>query len=149
MLRYPPMSLVDFIKNNYEISDSEQENLRKFEIETTNDFQYKNEYAIKKTPETYIQEITIQKGISEKSNRIMLGYKEAIKNLKELDTDEAVLMRFIENPCWDGRVFFSEKSNYLGLILGKKVNPEWKTPPNWDGSLEMLERFNNRPEIDD
>ncbi|PAU64201.1 hypothetical protein BZL41_10560 [Pseudomonas sp. PIC25] len=73
------MSLVDFIKSNYEISDSEQENLRKFEIETTNDFQYKSEYTIKKTSETYIQEITIQKGIPEKSNRIMLGYKEAIK----------------------------------------------------------------------
>lgn len=53
-------------------------------------------------------------------------------------------MRFINSPHWDGRVYFSSEKKLLGIILGKKVNANWLTPPDLDGSLEMLENFNNK-----
>lgn len=137
------MSLVYFIENNYSLSEQSKDILREIEAETSNNFRFKNTYTIRKNARAYIQEIKTQKEISERSRRVMLGYEETIKNLAPLDSEDLVSMRFIENDAWDGSVFFSIEKKYYGIILGKKINSQWKTPPNWDGSLEMLEKFNN------
>ena len=73
----------------------------------------------------------------------MPGYPELLSELRKTSPEAVIAMRFLDSQDWDGRVFFSEKQILKGVILGKKTNKNWKTPPNWDGSKEMIEKYNS------
>ncbi|AJQ94752.1 hypothetical Protein YC6258_02714 [Gynuella sunshinyii YC6258] len=53
-------------------------------------------------------------------------------------------MNMIESENWGGRVYFNDEYILLGIFIGKKHNKNWETPPNWDGSHDMLQRYNER-----
>jgi len=136
------MTLLKFIESNFTLAEHNKKNLEKSAIRIPENFTFKNEYIVKKTSKRYIEEISIQKELIENTGSMMHGYKEAKDSLQKLPPDNIVLMRFIQSRNWSGRVFYLENKKYLGVVLGKKRHPNWQTPPNWDGSLEMLENFN-------
>ncbi|WP_295462281.1 hypothetical protein [uncultured Pseudomonas sp.] len=139
------MTLIQFIEENFLLTESNKKHLKKITTQIPDSFNFKNDYIVSKTSEIFFKEISIQKEISENSNNKMIGYEETAENLKMEDPKTPILMRFLDSKKWDGKVFYLEKKYYLGAILGKKKHPDWKTPPNWDGSLEMLEKFNKKP----
>lgn len=72
----------------------------------------------------------------------MPGFEELINALSSMVPDAILSMRFIDSTSWDGHIFYDEKNTFIGAIIGKKNNKNWETPPNWDGSEEMLRTYN-------
>ncbi|PBP78775.1 hypothetical protein [Pseudomonas syringae] len=145
------MTTLDLLNKDFELTDG---GLRLAELlhESTGElFSYKNDYIIKKASSLYLNEITVQKEIADTAKAPTLGFESTMIALSQTDPQKTILMRFIESSTWDGRVFFDESKTLLGAILGKKRN-NWKTPPNWDGSEQMLREYNNpaasTPDID-
>ncbi|AZD05695.1 hypothetical protein C4K26_0261 [Pseudomonas chlororaphis] len=136
------MNLLALLKGSFCLSEDLNSSTESISNEINEEFFYKNDYTIKKACKVYKNEVCIQKGIADSSNRQMPGFNELIIELKKTPPDAVISMRFIDSDNWSGRVFFDERKNLLGLILGKKKNKTWVTPPNWDGSEEMLKKYN-------
>lgn len=81
------------------------------------------------------------KNIANNSNMQIPGVKDPINELRKISPGTIISMRFIDSNNWAGRIFSNEEK-LVGLILGKKKNTNWATPPNWDGSEEMLKKHN-------
>ena len=75
------------------------------------------------------------------SEAVFYGDKIALDNLYFLNKEQKIhVLEFIDE-IYGGKIIIYEKK-IIGLILVKKNN-KYYTPPNWDGSNEMLEKFNN------
>ncbi|WP_122679304.1 hypothetical protein [Pseudomonas viridiflava] len=136
------MTTLDLLSKDSELTDSGLRLIKSIHELTGESFFYKNEYIIKKAGSMYLSEITVQKEIANTAKVPTLGFESTIISISQIDPQATVLMRFIESSTWDGRIFFDESRILLGVILGKKRN-NWKTPPNWDGSEQMLREYNN------
>ncbi|RON10699.1 hypothetical protein BK659_04080 [Pseudomonas brassicacearum] len=136
------MNILDFLEQDFNLSGSGLETAKLIRRETDEDFVYKNEYIIKKTGDAYKKEITTQKEIADTAAMAIPGFEQLINALSEIQPETVISMRFIDSLNWDGRIYFDETKKILGMILGKKKNKNWKTPPNWDGSEEMLRQYN-------
>ncbi|WDH35663.1 hypothetical protein [Pseudomonas chlororaphis] len=133
------MKLIELLKGNLGLSEDLNSSTESISNE---DFSYKNDYIIKKACKVYNNEICIQKNIAENSNMLIPGFTELTNELRKISPDTIISMRFIDSNNWAGRIFFDEEKKLIGLILGKKKNKNWVTPPNWDGSEEMLKKYN-------
>lgn len=136
------MKLLALLKDNFTLSEDLNISTKEISNTINEDFSYKNDYTIKKTSQTYSDEVCIQKNIADSSGMQMPGFKELINELKKIPPTATIYMRFIDSSSWSGRVFFDEKNKLVGLILGKKQNKNWITPPDWDGTEEMLRKYN-------
>jgi hypothetical protein len=74
-------------------------------------------------------------GFSELLRRLSALTEQKILRVEEFDVQELAVR------C----VFCSDSSTLLGCTIVKKRQRMMRTPPAWDGSLEALEQFNNRP----
>ena len=93
-----------------------------------------------------MREIHLQNEIATSENKISLGFENLENQLSNCQPEDLVSMRFIESPSWGGRAYLLEAGRLLGVFLGEKNNKNYKTPPNWDGSLETLKEYNKRPD---
>ena len=137
------MTLLDFLEQNFDVPKNIYESVKSISHKTAGKFSFKNSYTIKKSSSEYINEVSIQKNIANKAKKPMPGYPELLSELRKTSPEAVIAMRFLDSQDWDGRVFFSEKQILKGVILGKKTNKTWETPPNWDGSKEMIEKYNS------
>ncbi|MBK5553349.1 MULTISPECIES: hypothetical protein [unclassified Pseudomonas] len=138
------MNILDFLQQSFHLTDNGMKSAQLIEKLTEESFTYKNDYIIKKSSNAYKEELTIQKEIANSTSSAMPGLEELINALSCMAPDAIISMRFIDGPNWDGRIFYDEKNTLTGVIIGKKKNRDWKTPPNWDGSEEMLKTYNTK-----
>ncbi|MGE8147390.1 hypothetical protein ACQKP7_19700 [Pseudomonas frederiksbergensis] len=138
------MNVLDFLQQSFHLTDNGMKSAQLIEKLTEESFTYKNDYIIKKSINAYKEELTIQKEIANSTSSAMPGLEELINALSCMAPDAIISMRFIDGPNWDGRIFYDEKNTLTGVIIGKKKNRDWKTPPNWDGSEEMLKTDNTK-----
>ena len=136
------MNILDFLQQNFHLADAETKSAQLLKNSATESFVFKNAYIIKKTSDAYKKELTIQKEIANTTSSEMLGFEELTSSLSNIAPDAILSMRFINSTRWDGRIFYDEKNTFIGAIIGKKKNKNWETPPNWDGSEEMLLTYN-------
>jgi len=105
------MTLLKLIESNFILAEHNKKTLKKAAIGIAENFTFKNEYTVKKTSKRCIEEISIQKELTENAGSMMRGYKEAKDSLQKLPPENIVLMRFIQSQNWSGRVFYLEKKN--------------------------------------
>lgn len=138
------MNLLSFLQKKFKLTENNVQLIRLIEKNASGNFFYKNEYIVKKARNAYLREVIIQKEIADTTSVPMPGGGELLDSLSKISSNEIVFMRFIDSEDWDGRIYFKEDNFFIGLIVGKKKNIGWKTPPNWDGSEEMLRQYNSK-----
>ncbi|PWE45675.1 hypothetical protein C9I50_02890 [Pseudomonas prosekii] len=136
------MNVLDFLQQHFHLAEVETKSAQLLKKSAKESFVFKNAYIIKKTSDAYKKELTIQKEIANTTSSEILGFEELINALSNMAPDAILSMRFIDSNSWDGRIFYDEKNKFIGAIIGKKKNKDWETPPNWDGSEEMLRTYN-------
>jgi hypothetical protein len=136
------MNLLDFLQQHFHLAEVETKSAQLLKKSAKESFVFKNAYIINKTSDAYKKELTIQKEIANTTSSKMLGFEELINALSNMAPEAILSMRFIDSNSWDGRIFHDEKNKFIGAIIGKKKNKDWETPPNWDGSEEMLRTYN-------
>ncbi|VVP43369.1 hypothetical protein [Pseudomonas fluorescens] len=137
------MKFLDLLKQNFKLSKAMEESMKSIFCNADETFSFKNSYVIKKTSNNYVDEVSIQKSIADTAGKTMPGYLNLLNELNKISPDTIISMRFIDSESWGGRVFFDENQVLIGVILGKKTKKDWKTPPDWDGSQEMIEKYNS------
>lgn len=136
------MNILDLLQQNFHLADGGIKSAKLLKKSTEESFIFKNDYIIKKTSDAYKKELTTQKEIANTTSSVMPGFEELINALSSMAPDVIISMRFIDSTSWDGRIFYDEENTFIGAIIGKKKNKNWETPPNWDGSEEMLRTYN-------
>jgi len=136
------MNILDLLQQNFHLTDGGIKSAKLLKKSTDESFIFKNDYIIKKTSDAYKKELTTQKEIANTTSSVMPGSEELINALSSMAPDAILSMRFIDSTSWDGRIFYDEENTFIGAIIGKKKNKNWETPPNWDGSEEMLRTYN-------
>lgn len=136
------MNILYFLQQHFHLANGEIKSAQLLEKSAEESFTFKNEYIIKKTSEAYKNELITQKEIANASSSAMPGFEDLISAISRMAPEAILSVRFIESTSWDGRVFYDERNTFIGAIIGKKKNKNWETPPNWDGSEEMLRTFN-------
>lgn len=136
------MNILDLLQQNFHLADGGIKSAKLLKKLTEESFIFKNDYIIKKTSDAYKKELTTQKEIANTTSSVMPGFEELINALSSMAPDVIISMRFIDSTSWDGRIFYDEENTFIGAIIGKKKNKNWETPPNWDGSEEMLRTYN-------
>ena len=136
------MNILDLLQQNFHLTDGGIKSAKLLKKSTDESFIFKNDYIIKKTSDAYKKELTTQKEIANTTSSVMPGFEELINALSSMAPDAILSMRFIDSASWDGRIFYDEKNTFIGAIIGQKKNKNWETPPNWDGSEEMLRTYN-------
>ena len=137
------MDALDFLQQNLHLLSGELKSARSLTNLTEEIFNFKNDYIIRKSSHTYKKELAIIKEIASTTSSETRGFEDLIKALSGMAPDSVASMRFIESTHWDGRVFYDEKNTCMGVAIGKKKQ-NWHTPPNWDGSEEMLRTYNTK-----
>lgn len=56
----------------------------------------------------------MQKEVADTANAPALGFESTMLALSQTDPQTTILMRFIESPTWDGRVFLMRVKLYSG-----------------------------------
>jgi len=136
------MKLFELLDSNYQISGELNSEINSgLEILDEETFKYKNDSIFSEVTSHFLSIINIQKQSADNANHPTLGFDKLKASLNNISGDKIINMRMIESENWAGRVY-SDNTNLIGLFLGKKRNKNWKTPPNWDGSIEMLEKYN-------
>lgn len=136
------MTLQQLLTNDKNLSKEMLDELRKADAFISESFRYQNEYVIKNTCKHFRREISTQNITAQSSNKKTFGYDFLEKQLIKLSPEDAISMRFIESLSWGGRAYFSGGGDLLGVFLGQKEHRNYKTPPNWEGSIESLKLFN-------
>jgi len=136
------MTLQQLLTNDRPLSKEMIDELKMIDSFILESFRYQNEYVIKNTCKHFHREIATQNITAQSSNKKTLGYEFLEKQLINFVPEDAISMRFIESLSWGGRAYFYGDGNLLGVFLGQKEHKNYKTPPNWDGSIESLKRFN-------
>jgi hypothetical protein len=136
------MNILDLLQQNFHLADGGIKSAQLLKKSTEESFIFKNDYIIKKTSDAYKKELTTQKEIANTTSSVIPGFEELINALSSMAPDAILSMRFIDSTSWDGRIFYDEKNTFIGAIIGQKKNKNWETPPNWDGSEEMLRTYN-------
>ncbi|MBV1809867.1 hypothetical protein [Pseudomonas viridiflava] len=137
------MDTLDFLKQNLHLSNDEIKSAGSLTNLTEEIFNFKNDYIIRKSSNTYKKELALIREIARTTSSETRGFEDLINALSGMVPDSVVSMRFIESTHWDGRVFYDEKNTCMGVAIGKKKQ-NWHTPPNWDGSEEMLRTYNTK-----
>lgn len=136
------MSLLELLESGFSLSNDISADIQAIDARICENFCYKNEYVIDNTSAHYFREIHLQNEIAASENKTILGFDNLEKQLTNCQPEDLVSMRFIESSNWGGRTYKLKGGKILGVFLGEKINKNYKTPPNWDGSLEALREYN-------
>lgn len=139
------MKITQLLESKLSIPEGMASELRTIETMLPEDFDYKDEYTIPDIVSNFIKTIHLQKQSADRNSHPTLGFYSLVQNLGRIGESSCIYMRMIESENWGGRIYFDDQENLLGVFIGKKNKKNWKTPPNWDGSLRMLEEYNKHP----
>lgn len=86
----------------------------------------------------------IQMNTTRNANKKTFGFDELIKSLKTFEPKERVVWITVLSTDWIGRCIVNhEKTKLIGCaFVESPKRPALKTPPNWDGTQEMLIEYN-------
>lgn len=86
----------------------------------------------------------IQMNTTRNANKKIFGFDELIKSLKTLGSKERVAWITVKSTDWIGRCIVNhDKTKLIGCaFVESPKRPVLKTPPNWDGTKEMLDEYN-------
>ncbi len=89
-----------------------------------------------------IKTLEFQSEKSTAAGNINYGIRETLKSLKQ--TPNKIIKKvFFRCEKWGGILFTEKYSNkIIGIAIAKSTAKTMATPPNWDGSIEALQRFN-------
>lgn len=138
------MSLQKLLNNGASLSKEMLHEIKEIDSCILENFQYQNEYTTTNSCKHLREEISIQHATAISNQKITLGYDFLEKELSNCKPEDIISMRFIGSTNWAGRAYYSESGGLLGVFLGRKPYKNYKTPPNWDGSVESLKKFNNK-----
>lgn len=138
------MNLVGLLKSDFALSNDMLVDVQKIDEHIGENFSFKNEYVIENISSHFLRETHLQNEIAVSKNKTSLGFEKLERQLTNCQFEDLVYVRFVESLSWKGRVYFLEGGSLLGVFLGEKNNKNYKTPPNWDGSLESLRKYNER-----
>lgn len=100
---------------------------------------------IRKSNVKFIRElIRIQDTTTSKFKYEKFGFDEAIRRLRKFSDTEVILTMDVKSVKWNGRCIFNESFDQIigcTMVLGSRR--QLKTPPDWDGSNEMLDSYNS------
>lgn len=134
------MSIYNLLREELSFDTLTKNEITSIDLKIQESFSYPNNFIIKKTASRIKEEIQTQHKSARASGIEVLGFKQLLKNTELLPPQTTVNLRSIDSNNWGGQVYYSEKKETLGVLIGKKRRPNWKTPPNWDGSeLELIE----------
>ena len=136
------MNILGFLNEHFKLSQSAKKMAKPVSEVVSGDFYFRNNYIIKKTSDDLKNEIITQAEIAQSAGLSSPGSIELIDELSRMMPRTTINMRFIDNSAWDGRVYYDEDNNFVGFIIGRKKHPGWTTPPDWDGSEQMLKTHN-------
>ncbi|HCE6499265.1 TPA: hypothetical protein NH194_001225 [Pseudomonas aeruginosa] len=136
------MNLLELLNKDFHLSKDISSKVKAIDNLIHEDFDYQNTYIIENTSAHYLNEINLQNQIAASSQKPRLGFEELQKNLSTCQPEDTVYVRFIESHNWGGRIYCLKEKKLIGVFLGKKEHAKYKTPPNWDGSLDTLKKYN-------
>ena len=86
----------------------------------------------------------IQMNTTRKANKKTFGFDELIKSLRSLEPKERLTWITVKSTDWIGRCIVNhDKTKLIGCaFVESPKRPVLKTPPNWDGTQEMLDEYN-------
>lgn len=90
----------------------------------------------------------IQMNTTRNGNKKTFGFDELKKSLKFFDPNEKVLWITVLSADWIGRCIVNrDKTELIGCaFVESPPKTRLKTPPNWDGTEEMLMEYNKNRE---
>lgn len=90
-----------------------------------------------------IKTLEFQSEHATKKGNVNYGTRETVRALKNLPVDATVRKIAFRHEPWSGLLFLDNASiQVIGVSIANSTAKKMSTPPNWDGSIETLHRFN-------
>lgn len=100
-------------------------------------------FSRKATALSLKNEFSIKKISTARANIQAVGLDDLIERLEEIDKESVLDVQEIRTPAWVGFCVSEESQRIIGCTFVKNVRSGKKTPPNWDGTIEELNKFNS------
>ncbi|WP_157608952.1 hypothetical protein [Variovorax sp. Root411] len=100
-------------------------------------------FSRKATALSLKNEFSIKKISTARAKIQAVGLDDLIKRLEEIDKESVLDVQEIRTPAWVGFCVSEENQKIIGCTFVKNVRSGKKTPPNWDGTIEELNKFNS------
>jgi hypothetical protein len=71
-----------------------------------------------------------------------VGLDNLVSNLENIPEKTILDLQEVKTPEWVGFCASSETEEIVGCAFVRNVKSGKKTPPNWDGTIEELNKFN-------
>lgn len=92
------------------------------------------------TAEQVCESLVVQIEIVKENNVEYLW--EGVSSLSKIPSNSILHVLFIESSLWKGRLYVTHVGELVCFAFSKGGRRQMITPPNWDGSLKMLEEYN-------
>lgn len=93
-------------------------------------FLLKNEFAIKKLS-------------TARAKIRVIGLDNLVEGLEKMHEKNVLSVQEVKTPTWVGFCVSEESGEIIGCAFVESIKKGKKTPPNWDGSIEELNKFNS------
>ncbi|WP_157610236.1 hypothetical protein [Variovorax sp. Root434] len=100
-------------------------------------------FSRKATALSLKNEFSIKKISTARANIQAVGLDDLIERLEEIDKESVLDVQEIRTPAWVGFCVSEESQRIIGCTFVKNVRSGKKTPPNWDGTIGELNKFNS------
>jgi len=71
-----------------------------------------------------------------------IGLDNLVSSLEKIPEKTVLDLQEVKTPAWVGFCASSETKEIVGCAFVRNVKSGKKTPPNWDGTIEELNKFN-------
>ena len=90
-----------------------------------------------------IKTLEFQSKQATKKGNVNYGTRETVEALKKLPVDATIRKIAFRFEPWSGLLFLDNASiQIIGVSIASNTAKKMSTPPNWDGGIETLHRFN-------
>lgn len=137
------MSIYKLLNETLSISQETRNALDTIDTKLKEHFFFEDAIIITKIASRLIEEVNLQYNSAQAAKIEVLGFDHLFTNLARIDPTCPVTFRSIGSNGWSGLAYYSKENESLGIMIAKKRRPNWKTPPNWDGSEKQLVEYNN------
>lgn len=135
------MNLLMLLTNRFILSDDDIYFIKSMKSFIFADNSFSCQYIISKKCSLVLHESSIHQNIAESNHKLIIGVKNLITNLGQYEPNDIVQIEHIDSDHWSGSIY-SIKNTFIGIILGEKPPKSFITPPNWDGGVDSLTKYN-------
>ena len=140
------MTLTDQVEAHFRVSKKCAEFLRKIQSNFVNEeFELSLGVTSGQSVSEALETARVHHRTTSQAGIQSFGFVELITSLEKMLPQEMIGVGILASQSWAGRVLFklSAPRDFIGLIVVRRRDgPRMKTPPGWDGTREMLERYN-------